>query len=248
MESVALVTGASRGIGAAIARQLAQDGFAVGLNSHPADDEVAAAKEVAADIADLAGTAAVFPADISDASQVDAMFARCRLSLGQVSVLVNNAAVTARLPWSSISVDEWERIMAVNLKGCFLCARRAFDGVKIGLRAVINIGSITALDGADDSLHYATSKAGLVGFTKSLSRELGPQGITVNCVLPGAIETEREYGLYQGRAITPVVLAKQMIQRRGLPSDVAALVSFLACPGSSFITGETIRIDGGWMG
>lgn len=249
MTLVALVTGASRGIGAAVARKLAQDGFAVGLNSHPAEKEVEAAGTVAAGIGGEGGQAEVFPADVTDAGQVDAMFSRCSARIGSASVLVNNAAVTARRPWMEISEDEWEQLMAVNVKGCFICARSALRNIaEAEFRSVINIGSIIGLVGAEDSLHYATSKAGLIGFTRSLARELGPKGITVNCVLPGAIETEREHSLYAKQEIESTVIGRQMIQQRGRPEDVASAVSFLADPGSRFITGETIRVDGGWMG
>lgn len=243
----ALVTGASRGIGASIATGLAQDGYTVIINSYPDDDQVSQASRTAQVIRARGGRAEVIAADIGNAPDVELLFSRGENLVGPIAVLVNNAAATARLPWTSISEDDWDRVMTVNLKGAFLCARRAYaDNKPTSLRSVINIGSVLAVTGGSHSLHYITSKAGLIGFTRSLACELGDAGVRVNCVLPGAIKTESEGELFDGVDMDEQVLQKQVIQRRGVPDDVARVVRFLASDESSFITGQAFRADGGW--
>lgn len=249
MTRVALVTGASRGIGAAIARRLASDGMSVGVNSHPDEPRMLAAKNVVADIRHAGGRAAVFAADISVASDVDALFSRCEDEFGPVTALVLNAAATNRTPWQEISERSWEQLSDVNLKGAFLCCRRAFgrdDSPPGG--GIVTVSSIQAEVGTAGSLHYNTTKAGIVGFTRSLARELGARGTRVNCVMPGAIRTEAELENFpdQGEA-ERIVFAKQILQRRGVPDDIAGAVSFLLGPDSDFITGQTLCVDGGWV-
>lgn len=245
---VALVTGASRGIGAAIARRLAADGMAVAVGSHPDGEMLAGATEVAASIRRSRGNAIVCVADISDTSAVDAMFSRCEEQLGHVDALVLNAAATARVSWEEISESDWERIAAVNLKGAFLCCRRAFGtGGQSNGGGVVAISSVLARVGAPNSLHYATTKAGLIGFTRSLARELAPRAIRVNCVMPGAIRTEDELETFpEALEAERAVLANQMLKWRGQPDDIAGAVSFLIGPDGAFLTGQTICVDGGW--
>lgn len=247
--AVALVTGASRGIGAAIARRLAADGMAVAINSYPEEGMLSAAKEVATDIQRSGGHAAVYGADISDGAAVDAMFTRCEDELGQVTALVLNAAETGRMSWTEITEAAWDRIAAVNLKGAFLCCCRAFGSPSAPEDGcIVSISSIQAKLGAPNSLHYATTKAGIVGFTRSLARELGPKGIRVNCVMPGAIRTEEELTAFPDqRAVEQVVLKSQILQRRGEGMDVANVVSFLVGDDSGFMTGQTVCVDGGCL-
>ncbi len=247
---VALVTGASRGIGAAIACRLAQDRFAVAINTHPDPLMREAAEDVAARIRASGGLAAVYPADISDGHEVDQLFRACEDELGAVDTLVLNAAVDRRLSWHEITESEWDEFMAVNLKAAFLCSKRAFPanrGEHGG--AIVTISSVLARTGAANSLHYATTKAGIIGFTRSLARELGPFDIRVNSVLPGAIKTEAEDVLNDdpGPAIDARVLNRQALQRRGRPDDIADAVGFLVSDRSSFMTGQTLCVDGGWL-
>lgn len=254
---VALVTGASRGIGAATARRLAADGMAVAINSYPDEAMLSAAKHVVAEIEQSGGRAAVYPADISEATAVDDVFSRCEQELGPVTALVLNAAVTAREPWTEITEAAWDRIAAVNLKGAFLCCRRAFGaaaapapggagGGSVG--GIVTISSVLARLGAPSSLHYATTKAGILGFTRSLAQELGERGIRVNCVVPGAIQTEEELAAFPDQeAVRTTVLSKQILRRRGTADDVAGVVSFLLGPDSGFITGQAVYVDGGWV-
>jgi len=255
-KQVALVTGASRGIGAATARRLARDGMAVAINSHPDERRVAEAREVAAAIRTDGGEAAVYAADVSDSAAVDAMFGRCEEELGPVTVLVSNAMVTRRAVWSDITEDDWDQIMAVNLRGAFLCSRRAFGGGPGAAPgpgaaaggALITISSVLARVGAADSVPYVTTKAGLIGFTRSMARALGPAGVRVNSVMPGAILTEEELEAFPDQAANSrEALSKQALRRRGLPGDVAGVVSFLAGPDSAFMTGQTVCVDGGWV-
>lgn len=244
---VALVTGASRGIGAAIARRLAADGMAVAINSDPSRNRVAAAEDVAATIGGAGGQVAVYAANISVESAVNAMFDQCETDLGPVDVLVLNAAATTRMAWTRISESDWDKVTAVNLKGALLCCRRAFGAMEGQCDGVIvTISSVLAQRGAPNSLHYGTTKAGIVGFTRSLARELAPRGIRVNCVMPGSIVTEDEIETFPDReAADRSVLRNQMLQRRGTPDDIAGVVSFLVGSDSGFMTGQTVCVDGG---
>jgi 3-oxoacyl-[acyl-carrier protein] reductase len=247
---VALVTGASRGIGAAVACRLAADGFSVAVNSHRDPAMREAAEGVVARIRARGGTAVTYASDISHADDVDRLFRVCERELGAVDTLVLNAALDRRVAWTEITEPEWDRFMAVNLKSAFLCSRRAFgsgDGPRGGV--IVTIGSVLSHTGAPNSLHYATTKAGIVGFTRSLARELGDQDIRVNAVVPGAIKTEAEEVLSHdpGPVVDARVLSRQVLRRRGLPEDIAAAVRFLVSDDSSFMTGQTLCVDGGWL-
>jgi NAD(P)-dependent dehydrogenase (short-subunit alcohol dehydrogenase family) len=245
---VALVTGASRGIGAATARRLARDGWAVAINSHPDERMVALAEQVAAGIRDEGGTAAVYAADVSESAAVDAMFDRCEAELGRVGVLVNNAMVTRRAPWHEITEDDWDHIMGVNLRGAFLCTRRAFGDDPVEGGAIVTVSSVLARVGKADSVPYATTKAGLIGFTRSMARALGPSGVRVNAVMPGAIRTEEEIETTPDPEVARRdAFAVQALRRRGVADDIAGVIGFLAGPDSAFMTGQTLCVDGGWV-
>lgn len=242
----ALVTGAARGIGAAIARGLAREGAAVCVNYA---SRAAEAAGVAAEIVAGGGRAFAFQADVSVAVDVERMVAATVERFGGLDILVNNAAVTdAHRPWTEVTEADWDRSLDVNLKGCFLCFRAAHPHLRSGRHGrVVNISSVTFLTGQGHLLDYVSSKGGMIGFTRTLARDVGPDAITVNAITPGAILTEAELTMFPDQAAVAAQMAGlQSIPRRGLPEDIANGVVFLASDEASFITGQTLNIDGGW--
>lgn len=246
---MALVTGAPQGIGAAAAVRLAEDGLAVAVSYRPDSVRAEQAEAVAKQIRGTGGSAIAVPGDVADLDSVAAMFDRVERDLGPVGVLVANAARSDNRPWTEVDVDDWDAMMAVNLRGAFLCARRAYEGMRTQrFGRIITLGSVTSELGRNGSLHYITTKAGLIGFTRSLSREVGQDGITVNCLMPGAIRTELEMQYRPDQEELAEELASlQAVPRRGVPEDTAYAISFLASSESSFITGQVLNVDGGWI-
>lgn len=245
---VAVVTGASRGIGAAVAKAYAREGAAVAVSHRPTDDMRKLAEEVADDIRDAGGTAFAVGADVACAADIAAMLLAVHERLGPVDVLVANAAASERVPWTEITEDGWDRIMAVNLKGAFLCARAVHSDMRAqGWGRIITVSSVMADLGLPDALHYVASKAGLIGLTRSLARELGRDGICVNAVMPGAIRTEHEVESAPNQNELACDLAeRQCIPDRGVAEDLVGAFVYLASPESDFMTGQVLCIDGGW--
>jgi 3-oxoacyl-[acyl-carrier protein] reductase len=238
---VALVTGGARNIGRAISRALAAGGAAVMVN---ANTSRADAEETVAMIAADGGRAAVHIADVTDPKSVGALVDATVKKFGRLDLLVNNAAVRAETPFAEISFEEWRRVIATVLDGAFLCTRACLPHIgRAGGGAVVNIGGMTAHKGAEGRAHVIAAKAGLAGMTRALALDLAPQGITVNCVVPGLIDTVR--GLpgaperpEHRRGLPPV-------GRRGAPEEIAAVVRLLCGPDSRYITGQAIHVNGG---
>jgi len=237
----ALVTGASKGVGKGIALELARQGAAVAVNYL---SDAAGADATAAEITAAGGRALTVQADVGSKQQVDEMFDRVLAAFGRLDILVNNAGIQTWKPLLELTEEEWDRVLATNLKGCFLCTQRAARAMKdSGGGVIINIGSGCNKWPFPNLVDYTASKGGIEQFTKVAAVELGPHRIRVNCVAPGAVEIERtrqEAGDYAGTwaRLTP-------LRRIGLPSDVAAAVAFLCEDRAGFITGQTIWVDGG---
>ena len=221
--------------------QLADDGFAVAVNYASSAEKAEAVVE--AIIAD-GGHAMSIQADVSDSEAVTAMFASVESQLGAVSVLVNNAGVTDDGLVMRMSVDQWDNVLGTNLRSTFLCTKAALRSM---LRArtgrVINISSVSGISGNPGQANYAASKAGVIGFTKSVAKEVGSRGITVNAVAPGFIQTDMTADLADN--LLEEVTKQIALARLGDAEEVAFMVGYLASERASYITGQTIVVDGG---
>jgi len=239
---VAIVTGAGRNIGRAVALALAADGASVVVNVR---SNHAAAASVAAEIEAAGGRAMVAVADVTRASAVQAMVEQAVARFGRIDCLVNNAAIRREAPFAEITAPEWHHILAVVLDGAFHCTQACLPHLRAsGSGAIVNIGGMTGESGAAQRAHVVTAKAGLAGLTRALAHELAPDGITVNCVSPGLIETTREGASPQHHRTTVNALG-----RRGLPDEVAAAVGYLCGPHARYVTGQVLHVNGGaWMG
>ena len=238
---VALVTGGARNIGRAIACALAEGGAAVMVNARTSRAE---ADETAAMVRAGGARAAVHFADVTDPAEVAAMVEATIEELGRLDLLVNNAAIRAETPFAEMKLDEWHRVLSTVLDGAFVCAQACLPHlVRSGAGAVVNIGGMTAHQGASGRAHVVTAKAGLVGLTKALAHELAAQQVTVNCVVPGTIETVR--GLPGAPPRPAHRQGLPALGRRGEPAEVAAAVRYLCGPGARYVTGQTVHVNGG---
>lgn len=239
---IAVVTGASRGIGQGIALELAKAGAIVALVSRTAD----ALKLVAAEIAAVGGTASVHPCDISDGEAVAATFKEIVNQYGGLHILVNNAGVTKDALVMRMSTADWELPIKVNLTGAFNCIKAAIRPMmKARFGRIINITSVVGVTGNAGQANYAASKAGLIGLTKSIAKEVGSRGITVNAIGPGFITTDMTADISE--EIVSKMAESIPLGRLGNPEDIAPAVVFLASEGASYITGQTLLIDGGMV-
>lgn len=238
---VALVTGAGRNIGRAIALALAAGGASVVVNAHRNKAE---ADAVAGEIAAAGGAALAHLADVTDADAVKRMVNTAVARFGRLDILINNAAVRRETPIERMTLADWREILAVVLDGAFNCVMASLPHLRAcGAGTIVNIGGLTAHTGAKDRAHVVTAKAGLVGFTRALAHDLAGDGITVNCVAPGLIATVR------GAASAPQPRHHKthatLIGRRGLPEEIAAMVRHLCGPAGRYITGQTMHVNGG---
>ena len=238
---VALVTGGSRGIGRAIALRLASSGHPVAVNYARQPDAAAAVVE---EITRAGGRAVSYQADVSDGKEVEAMFSSVDEDLGPVTVLVNNAGITADNLLLRMSSDDFDRVISTNLKSVYICTRLALRPM---LRAhwgrVVSIASVAGITGNAGQSNYAASKAGMIGFSKAVSKEVGSRGITVNVVAPGFIATDLTEDLSQG--VKDEAVSRTALRRFGEADEVAAAVDFLASDAASYISGQVLAVDGG---
>jgi 3-oxoacyl-[acyl-carrier protein] reductase len=243
-ERVAIVTGGGRGLGKAFATAFAREGARVVI----AELDPRAGAATAAEIGASGGQAVSTVTDVADQRSTEAMAARALEAFGRIDILVNNAGLTAPgpVPWEELTLEVWDRFLGVNLTGAYLCARAVWPAMKRQRRGkIVNISSATIWYGVAGWLPYVASKAGMIGFTRALAREVGEHGICVNAVTPGATRTDA--GFRAGvEAREAVVVPGRCLKRPEHPDDLVGAVLFLASPESDFITGQTLNVDGGF--
>jgi 3-oxoacyl-[acyl-carrier protein] reductase len=241
---VTVITGGGKGIGKVYAQEFARAGAKVVA----ADIDGDAAEEVAAGIVRANGEAIGLKTDVADEASANAMAKTALERFGTIDILINNASLMSVLPrrsWLEIPIEEWDRVMAVNLRGLFLCARAVVPTMREKKRGkIVNISSSRVWDGTPNRLHYTTSKAGVIGFTRALSRELGEFNITVNAVTPGMTLSETQVATTSNN-YAATRSSGRALGRDQYPEDLVGTVMFLSSAASDFITGQTINVDGG---
>ena len=240
---VAIVTGSARNIGRATALELARQGAAVVVNTRGAVDQAAS---VVKEIEQMGGRAVLKVANVIDPEAVKALIAAAVDSFGRLDILVNNAAVRPERAFAEMSYAEWREVLAIVLDGAFLCAQAALPHLaRSGQGAIVNFGGLTAHTGAAKRAHVITAKTGIIGLTRALAHDLAPHHITVNCVVPGMIDTRRLASSTEGSAPAHHAQRKPLVGRRGEAQEIADLVRFLCGPEARYITGQTIHANGG---
>ena len=233
---MALVTGGSRGIGAAVSRELARAGARVAVNYRSGSD---VAQALAAEIGGIA-----VQADVSDPAEAQALVERVEAELGDIDILVNNAGITRDTLLARMSDEDWDAVLSTNLKGSFhTCRAVSRKMLRRRSGVIVNMSSVVGVHGNPGQANYAASKAGIIGFTKALARELGTRGVRVNAIAPGYIDTELTDVLPD--EIKRMILGSTPLGRLGKPVDVAACVRFLCSDEAGFVTGEVLLVDGG---
>ena len=237
---VAIVTGASRGIGRAIAERLARDGRHVVLVARSA--EGLAAVKTAIDAA--GGSCEVRPCDIGDGAAVNALVEAVAETHGRLDILVNNAGITRDTLLLRMTDEQWDEVITVNLRSVFVACRAAIRPMMRGrFGRIINLGSVSGITGNAGQANYAASKAALIGFTKTIAKEMGAKGITANVIAPGFIETDMTEVL--GEAVKAAVLPNIPVRRLGKPEEIASAVAYLSSDEAGYLTAQTIAVDGG---
>lgn len=238
---VAVITGAGKGIGRAIALRLAKDGYKIAVCYNNSKEK---AEKVAEDIIAAGGNARTFQLDITDSRNANSVIADIENNFGEIAVLVNNAGIAEQSLFTDITDEMWRKMIDTNLGGAFYCARAVLPFMIHRKKGkIINIASIWGETGGSCEVHYSAAKAGLIGMTKALAKEVGPSGITVNCVSPGVILTDMTS--HFDEATMNELKDETPLGRIGTPEDVAGAVSFLASADSDFITGQDIAVNGG---
>lgn len=237
---VALVTGASRNIGRAIALELGRQGAHVVVHVHR--DETAAAETVK--LVEIAGgSASMVMGNLSDEDDAARVVNEAASALSRLDIVVNNAAIRPEAPFAQLDYAQWRRVLSVNVDAAFLVCKAALPHLENSPNAaIVNLGGLTGHSGAEDRAHVITSKAAIAGFTKALAHDLSPSGITVNCVAPGLIDTIRQA---QGAPPKMHQSRTNLVGRYGTPQDVAEAVGFLCSPRARYMTGETLHVNGG---
>jgi 3-oxoacyl-[acyl-carrier protein] reductase len=239
-----IVTGGGKGIGKVYCRELAR----VGARVVVADIDRQAAETVVREVEGKGGAALAVEVDVASSCATAAMARLAQETFGTIDVLINNAALMSTLQrrsWLEIPVEEWDQVMAVNLRGAFLCCRAVFPAMRAQARGkIINISSARIWDGTPRRLHYTTSKSGIIGFTRALAREVGEYGITVNAVTPGLTLSESQIASSSDHYLG-MAAGGRALMRTQYPEDLVGTIMFLASPASDFITGQTINVDGG---
>ena len=237
---VALVTGAQRGIGAAIARKLGKAGFALAIAARSAEPLKAFAGELASEGIE----AEAFPCDVSDAAQVDAMFKAIQEKFGRLDAVVNNAGITRDGLLMRMKEEDWDAVLDINLKSTFLVSKAALRLIlKSSQGRIVNISSVVGVTGNPGQCNYAASKAGMIGFTKAMAREYAGKGLCVNAVAPGFIESDMTGHLNEAQKTA--ALSAIPMGRMGTGDEIAEAVSFLVSPSAAYITGQVLCVDGG---
>lgn len=241
-DRVAIVTGASRGIGRAVAIALAREGAKIVVNYARSST---AADEVVKEIAQAQGEAIALQADVSKAEEVDQLIEQTLNKFGRIDILVNNAGITRDTLLLRMKPEDWQAVIDLNLTGVFLCTR-AVSKTMIKQRSgrIINISSVAGQMGNPGQANYSAAKAGVIGFTKTIAKELASRGITVNAVAPGFIETDMTSNLANSEEILKLI----PLSRYGKPEEIAGMVRFLAAdPAADYITGQVFNVDGGMV-
>jgi 3-oxoacyl-[acyl-carrier protein] reductase len=240
---VALVTGGGRGIGQAIAVRLAKEGAKLAISYHSND---VAAEETVKLIRRIGAGCETFRGDVASAGDVEVLMKTVNETFGPVGILVNNAGMRRDNLLLRMKESEFDEVLATNLKGMYLCTRAVLRGmVRARWGRIVNVSSVVGLVGNAGQANYAASKAGMIGFTKSVAREVADRGITVNAVAPGYVETELTGGLPEN--IKEQILDQVPMRRFGEPEEIAEVVAFLAGDGAAYVTGQTITVDGGMV-
>jgi glucose 1-dehydrogenase/3-oxoacyl-[acyl-carrier protein] reductase len=246
-DKVALVTGAGRGIGRGIAEIFAEQGAHVAVNYIDNPDE---AERVAESVRSKGRRSIAVKADVANRAEVEPMVDKVWSELGPIDILVNNAGIETIVPFLELTDEQWTRLTDTNLRGGWLCSqvfcRRAVKEGRKG--SIVNIGSIQAAKVLPGRTHYAPTKLGLEALTRNMSAEMTPLGIRVNCVHPGLIDTPMTEWVMKSPDILPLVLAQISLGRAGHPHEIGRVVAFLASDDASYVTGQSIFVDGGWEG